>query len=302
MIRLFKIRTLVLLIGEALIAWTSFLLGAVLVFQEDSHIELYYQNGFYKILGLTVVVLLCSHSLDLYDTALFSTKGELYFRLLMLPAVMAFLLAGVALVKPALLLGGEPSAVSRRFSSELGLIILTFALIGWRIAFTWLVQLPFLVERVYVLGTGERAQRLVHGMRQNPDLGVAIASWTGRLEGAVTLESVAAHLMEGVHKQKRNRVIVARPDRRGKIPMTELLELRKEGVKIEEATSWLEKNLRQDRGRGFVSQLAGLWRWFSPQHTLPVDPARAVDRDLADRPYSRAAFDRSEEHTSELQS
>ena len=241
MIRLFKIRTLVLLIGEALIAWTSFLLGAVLVFQEDSHIELYYQNGFYKILGLTVVVLLCSHSLDLYDTARLNTKGELYFRLLMLPAVMAFLLAGVALVKPALLLGGEPSAVSRRFSAELGLIILTFALIGWRIAFTWLVQLPFLVERVYVLGTGERAQRLVHGMRQNPDLGVEIASWTGRLEGAVTLESVAAHLMEVVHKQKVNRVIVAMPDRRGKIPMTELLELRKEGVKIEEATSWLEK-------------------------------------------------------------
>src|ERR1035441_8665447 len=106
MIRLFKIRTLVLLIGEALIAWTSFLLGAVLVFQEDSHIELYYQNGFYKILGLTVVVLLCSHSLDLYDTARLNTKGELYFRLLMLPAVMAFLLAGVALVKPALLFGG----------------------------------------------------------------------------------------------------------------------------------------------------------------------------------------------------
>ena len=31
------------------------------------------------------------------------------------------------------------------------------------------------------------------------------------------------------------------PDRRGSIPMTELLELRMQGVKIEEATSWLEK-------------------------------------------------------------
>jgi len=116
LIRLFKIRTLILLIGEALIAGTSFLLGAVLVFQEDSHIELYYQNGFYKILGLTVVVLLCSHALDLYDTARLNTKGELYFRLLMLPGLMAFILAGVALVKPELLLGGEPSAVSRSFS------------------------------------------------------------------------------------------------------------------------------------------------------------------------------------------
>ncbi|MFY9648084.1 MAG: TIGR03013 family XrtA/PEP-CTERM system glycosyltransferase, partial [Terriglobales bacterium] len=68
-----------------------------------------------------------------------------------------------------------------------------------------------------------------------------IASWTGKLEGEVTRESVAAHLMEEVKKQKVHRVIVAMPDRRGTIPMKELLELRMQGVKIEEATSWLER-------------------------------------------------------------
>jgi sugar transferase (PEP-CTERM system associated) len=52
---------------------------------------------------------------------------------------------------------------------------------------------------------------------------------------------VAAHLMEVVHKQKVHRVIVAMPDRRGTIPMQELLDLRMQGVKIEEATTWLEK-------------------------------------------------------------
>ncbi len=108
-------------------------------------------------------------------------------------------------------------------------------------SFTWLVQLPILVERVYVLGTGERAQRVVQGLRQNPDLGVEIASWTGKMEGAITRDSVAAHLMDIVHRQKVHRVIVAMPDRRGTIPMKELLDLRMKGVKIEEATTWLEK-------------------------------------------------------------
>jgi sugar transferase (PEP-CTERM system associated) len=128
-----------------------------------------------------------------------------------------------------------------RNSSEIGLLILTFALFGWRIGFSWLVQLPILVERVYVLGTGDRALRLVQGLRQNPEPGVEIASWTGKMEGAVTRESVAAHLMEVVRTQKVHRVIVAMPDRRGTIPMRELLDLRLHGVKIEEATSWLEK-------------------------------------------------------------
>jgi sugar transferase (PEP-CTERM system associated) len=237
LIRLFNVyipvRTLVLLIGEALIVWTSFLLGAVYELREDSYLVLNYEGGYLKILGVTVLVLLCSHWLDLYDTARLNTKGELYFRLLMVPGVLAFILAGVAYVRPNYLLGSGSSAV--------GLLILTVALFGWRLGFTWLVQLPILVERVYVLGTGERAQRLVQGLRQNPEIGVEIASWTGKMEGAVTRESVAAHLMEVVHKQKVHRVIVAMPDRRGTIPMQELLELRMQGVKIEEATTWLEK-------------------------------------------------------------
>jgi sugar transferase (PEP-CTERM system associated) len=237
LIRLFNVyypvRTLVLLIGEALIIWTSFLLGAVYELREDSYLVLNYEGGYFKILGVTLLVLLCSHWLDLYDTARLNTKGELYFRLLMVPGVLAFILAGVAYVRPNYLLGSGSSAV--------GLIILTVALFGWRLGFTWLVQLPILVERVYVLGTGERAQRVVLGLRQNPEIGVEIASWTGKMEGAITREAVAAHLMDVVQKQKVHRVIVATPDRRGTIPMRELLELRMRGVKIEEATSWLEK-------------------------------------------------------------
>ena len=237
MIRLFNVyypvRTLVLLIGEALIVWTSFLLGAVYAFREDSYLVLNYEGGYVKILVVTILVLLCSHWFDLYDTARLNTKGELYFRLLMVPGLLAFILAGVSYVRPQFLLGNG--------SSEVGLLILTIALFGWRMGYTWLVQLPILVERVYVLGTGERALRLVQGLRQNPEIGVEVASWTGKLEGAVTRDAVAAHLMDVVHKQGVHRVIVAMPDRRGTIPMQELLALRMQGVKIEEATSWLEK-------------------------------------------------------------
>ncbi|MGA7294475.1 MAG: TIGR03013 family XrtA/PEP-CTERM system glycosyltransferase [Terriglobales bacterium] len=237
MIRLFNVyypvRTLILLIGEALIVWTSFLLGAVYELREDSYLTLRYEGGFIKIFAITVLVLLCSHWFDLYDTARLNTKGELYFRLLMVPGILAFVLAGIAYVRPEYLLG--------RNSAEIGLLILTVALFGWRIGFTWLIQLPILVERVYVLGNGERAQRVVQGLRQNPEIGVEIASWTGKLEGEINRETVAEHLMEVVQKQKVHRVIVATSDRRGTIPMQELLQLRMQGVKIEEATSWLEK-------------------------------------------------------------
>ena len=237
MIRLFHvyypIRTLILLLGEALIVWTSFLLAAVVVLREDSYLVLMYEGGLIKVSVFTAVVLLCSHWFDLYDTARLNTRGELYFRLLMVPGLLAFVTAGISVFRPDYLLRGG--------STALGLFIVALALSGWRLGYGWLVQLPMLVERVYVLGTAERAQRLVQGLRKNPEIGVEIASWTGKLEGAVTRESVAAHLMEVVKKQKVHRVIVAMPDRRGTIPMKELLELRMQGVMIEEATSWLER-------------------------------------------------------------
>jgi sugar transferase (PEP-CTERM system associated) len=236
-IRLFNvyypIRTLILLAGEALIVWTSLLLGAVLELRDDSYLVLNYEGGYIKIFVVTGLVLLCSYWFDLYDTARLTTKGELFFRLLLVPGLLSFLLAAISYFHPAYLLGNG--------ASELGLLILTIAMIGWRLGFGWLVQLPILVERIYVLGTGERAQRLVQGLRQNPELGVEVASWTGKLEGAVTRDSVASHLSEVVRQQKVHRVIVAMPDRRGTIPMRELLDLRMQGVKIEEATSWLEK-------------------------------------------------------------
>ena len=237
MIRLFNVyypvRTLILLIGEALIIGTSLLLGAMYANWDDSYLVLVYEHGYVKILAVTIVVLLFSNWFDLYDTSRVITKGELYFRLLMVPALIAFLLAGVSYFRPDFVLGNG--------SMEIGLVILAVALLGWRIGFTWLVQMPILIERVYVLGTGERAQRLVQGLRQSPGIGVEVASWTGKLEGALTRDAVAAHLLETVHKQKVHRVIVAMPDRRGTIPMQELLDLRMKGVQIEEATSWLEK-------------------------------------------------------------
>ena len=164
MIRLFNVyypvRTLVLLIGEALIVGASLLLGAFFELRENTYHVLMGERGAFKIVAITVLVLLCSHWLDLYDTARLNTTGELYFRLLMVLGVLAFIMAGVAYVRPDYLSGSGSSAV--------GLLILTVALIGWRLGYAWLVQLPILVERVYVVGTGERALRVVQ--RRNGDL------------------------------------------------------------------------------------------------------------------------------------
>src|SRR5437660_606964 len=122
-----------------------------------------------------------------------------------------------------------------------------------------MVQRPYFRERVYVLGTGDRAQRLLNGLRQRSELGIEVVGWTGNIEGALTRETVASHLVGLARENGVHRVIVAMPDRRGTLPVEELLNLRLAGVKVEEATSWLEKI----SGRIEVEHLYPSWLIFS---------------------------------------
>jgi sugar transferase (PEP-CTERM system associated) len=236
-IRIFKVyypaRTLILLLGEALIVCTSFLLATVLQHPNDSYIVLNYENGYLKIFILTGVVLLLSHWCDLYDPIHFDSKGELYFRLLLVPGLLALSLAVVGAVFPRAMLGES--------SVFLGLVFLTIALLSWRTVYTWLAKKPYLREQVYVLGGGERAQRLVSGLRLRTELGADVVGWSGNVQGALNRQTMAADLMEMVEQRNVQRVIVAVQDRREAAPMEELLKLRLRGVHIEEATTWLEK-------------------------------------------------------------
>ncbi len=253
MIRLFNVhypvRVLLLLVVQVFLVFSSFVLGILLQFGDDSYLVLNFEYGYYKILGITALVLLFSHWFDLYDLAQSDSKAELYSRLLIVPGLIALLLALIGIIFPGFI---------RSYAFTIGLLILTFALFGWRHAVTWLSQQQFLRERVYVLGMGERAQRLVSGLR-NSALGIEVVGWSGSIEGVPTRENMAMHLVESVRQHRIHRVIVAVSDRRGTLPMNELLPLRLEGVKIEEANSWLEKIY----GRIEVEQLYPSWLIFA---------------------------------------
>lgn len=255
MIRLFNvyypIRQLVLLGGEALLVWTSFLIAAVLRHPEDYYVMLNYEGGYYKVLAATAAVLVFSHLFDLYEPARWSARGELYFRLLLVPGILALLLGALAYVFPRSLVGNN--------AAVLGLMLVTITLFTWRILYAWLSQQPYLRENVYVLGTGERAQRLVNGLRTRTELGINVAGWSGNVEGALTRDAIASHLMELVREHRVHRVIVAMADRRGTLPVMEVLQLRLNGIKIEEATSWLEKI----SGRIEVDNLYPSWLIFA---------------------------------------
>jgi sugar transferase (PEP-CTERM system associated) len=245
------IRKVILISGETFMVAVSLLLGTMLWYRASSPIVLNFDYGYYKLFALSILAVLFCQWLDLYDPVHFDGRGHFYFRLLMVLAVPGFLLLGLV-VFPVLILD-NPSFL-------LGIAIASISTLGWRSAYQWLAQQPYLRERVYVLGNGEQARRLVRGLEMRPDLGADVVGRSGDMDGVLTRESMASHLLEVTKDRDVHRIIVAMDDRRAAMPTDELLQVRLErGVHIEEATSWLERI----EGKIEVDQRNPSWIIFS---------------------------------------
>ena len=238
MIRIFNVyyatRTLVLLFCEALLVSSAFLAATFFYAGPDTYIALFYEYGLIKIAGVTLLTLVLSYYFDLYEPQRISARWEIYFRLLLVLSVLSFLLGGVVYFYPEMDI--RPNVLVT------GVSVLAVALVFWRRAYEWIFSLPMFRERVYVLGGGDRAKAVVETLRTRRDAGMQVV--TGIDDGSDTenLERFSADLRSFLQPESKvDRVIVAMENRRGSMPVRELLDLRLSGVVIEDASSLMER-------------------------------------------------------------
>jgi sugar transferase (PEP-CTERM system associated) len=242
MIRLFNVyyptRTLVLLVCEVLLVGGSFLLATACLLVPDGYVilinALVYENGLLKIAGITAFTLLLTYYFDLYGPRRTSASWEIYFRLLLVLSVLSFVLAGIVYLYPDLDIGP--------YVLVAGVFLLTLVLVVWRWAYEWIIVLPVFRERVYVLGSGERARAVVELLRGSRDAGMEVVDWQGESNAHEQLDRFAAELRAfRTHRPSIDRVIVAMEDRREAMPVRELLDLRVRGVIIENSSALMER-------------------------------------------------------------
>jgi sugar transferase (PEP-CTERM system associated) len=237
-VRLFQIyypvRQLVLVIGEATLVYLSFVIATALVFGPDAYLVLNYEYGFYKVCGITAVILLCSYYFDVYAMQRPAIKGEPYVRLLLALGFVSFVLAGLEYFLPAYM--------PRHGVLLLGFTIVVFLVFGWRWGFSWLLRRPYFKEQVYVVGSGELTKEIVDSIRSRPELGMDVVRWTGAIDdGNLTREELATSIRSVQQNHVLRRVIIGLPDRRGRMPVRELLALRMNGIKVDDAAVLIEQ-------------------------------------------------------------
>jgi sugar transferase (PEP-CTERM system associated) len=240
MIRIFNVyyptRTLALLLCEALLVAGVLVLTARMQIGPDTYIALIYEYGILKILGITGLTLLLSYYFDLYEPQRISGGWEIYFRLLLVLSVLCFVLGVVVFFFPGIYIGPHVLTI--------GISVLALVLVLWRQSYEWIINRSAFRERVYVLGNGERARSVILMLKSRNDAGMEIVEGEGSGEFNGDIEKFAADLRAFCQpKPSIERVIVAMENRRGAMPVRELLDLRLRGVIIEDAGFLMERLL-----------------------------------------------------------
>lgn len=143
---------------------------------------------------------------------------------------------------------------------------LGFALVlTFRLAFLRLVDVNALKRRVLILGAGLRAAQIHNQMRRRTDRrGFCVVGYVPRMDEPVAVPNeqlmrLNVPLQLIVQREQIDEVVVGVDDRRGHLPMDDLLECRQMGVTITDLTTFFER----ESGRLQLTILDPSWLVFS---------------------------------------
>jgi len=229
------------------------------------------------LLRFGVIVVVCELSLyyfDIWDLQIVSRRTVLVVRLLQAFGIACITLAMLYMAIPSLRLGANTLV----FAAPVAL----FILVVWRYIIEKASPLVNAPERVLVLGTAEAGVIVASAVSSRPEYNMTIV---GILEepGVVPRVALSApvigtadELEEIVQKEQIERVVISLAERRGRMPVRELLQLRFGGLQIEDAHTVLERI----SGRIMIEHLSPSWLFMSegfPNSRWSLGAKRTVD-------------------------
>ncbi len=265
------LKILTLFAVEALIIFTVVLAGFYLRYGEDYYSVLFQHGGIYKVAFVTFVCQFIFYLFDLYDVSKPRLHRELLTDFLHACGTAILVLGAIFALRPSLYLEYFSEIENRRHTVNgfpvYSLLIALGLMICWRLMIHWLMRHPRLGERILIVGTDNLAIEVAREAMLRRDLGYKVVGFVADDPGLIgkslinpKVLGVVADLDRIVEKENIDRVVVALQDRRGNLPVDQLLNIRLLGrAAIEEGTSLYEKLT----GKIDVGMLRPSWIIFS---------------------------------------
>src|SRR5215212_3348586 len=246
-------RSLTVFAGELLLIFGSVALAAAVQNTPDL------ASNLGKIALVTMICQLCLYYNDFYDLTLVHSSRELIVRLLQAAGAASIVLAALYFVVPDLMIGNGI------FVSAL--FVFLVAILCWRLAFNSVTgSLKLDEERVLFVGTGETARKVARQILDQHEFAYRVigfidddASRIGERIVNPAIVGTPADIERLIAQHRIDRIVVGLSDRRGKLPVQELLRAKMAGIRVEDATTTYERVT----GKILIDDLRPSWLIFS---------------------------------------
>ena len=272
MIRLFRVfiptSVVALLVSEVILTYTCYVVATFLMLEAAPEVFLLDDNGWLRIVLVVACLMLGIYFHDLY------TQFRIRSRVLLLQQVIV--VVGVTFLTQALLVYLRlPELILPTWVMIVGSGLTLILLPIWRILFSTVVMKAMGSERVLFLGTSSVSQEIVQYLMEHPETGLTALGYIDNVDagaeiaGAKVLGRIS-DLETTVDQFRPDRIVVGMAERRERLPVNQLLELRLSGIHIEDALSTYESTF----GRISTRELRPSQLIFSTE--LGPNPSRVM--------------------------
>jgi sugar transferase (PEP-CTERM system associated) len=244
MIRLFRVfipvGALTLLVSELLLVTSAFILATFFVLEVDPTVFLLYDGGLTRVLIVVATILLCLYFHDLYS--------QIYVRSRIVLLQQLCLVMGIAFLAQGFI---SYLTIDLRVPIRIMLLGSAFAvtaIFAWRLFFSRYALKVVGRQRLLLVGGSPLLDQIARHLQEHPEMSQEVVGYIddrapdslppgGKLLGGMS------SLREIVNAVNPDRIVVGLTERRNRMPVSELLEMRLSGYIIEEVNTTYERVL-----------------------------------------------------------
>lgn len=252
----YPVRKVIFFLGEGLLIFAT-LLAVEYLFSYNARIyQLELPLTSVRAALVTLIFQLSLYFFDLYDLRKPGTTKETAVRMMQSFGVGCIALGGVYYAFPSLIISTKKFWICY--------MIICLALIGWRSAYYAIIEKKYFSREVILIGTGKAASQILTEVYENKDSGYTISLVVGphmdsNLPRSYTMAPSLGEYLKTNTIDPTKRIVVALDDRRGNMPVEDLLSVKIRGTKIEDGISFYETLT----GKILVEKLNPGWLIFS---------------------------------------
>ncbi|OGR06326.1 MAG: hypothetical protein A2511_09605 [Deltaproteobacteria bacterium RIFOXYD12_FULL_50_9] len=249
------VRSIVFVAGEGIILFLAIIIATC--FYEGA--EGFLANADLFILRACLVVVACQVCLyyfDLYDLARSVTVTDTITRATQAIGFACIALALIYYLFPVTIIAMKVLLVGY------GIVCLSIGL--WRFFYAIVLARKMFTQAILIIGDGELAEKIAHEIEDREDSGFKIVAYAGENNPLYNPRNVPCladwvGLCRGVNELGVDKVVVALDDKRGKMPVRELLECRVSGLSVIKGIEFYEEL----SGKIIVEKTNPSWLIFS---------------------------------------